>query len=266
MPPEDDALPVVEDDTGFEDGFASPDTPTETPGTEQSNTANEQMVEFVQLTKTEHEALTAAAAAVPELRAALDKGLGTAFGKMGGYERDMQALKSGKRVEIDQADIDALKEDFAPIATALQKVRDMQVIHAGGAIDDAAIDAMVEQRMQPAIEKVRTETAKAFEMRLLSMVHRDWPTVTKSDEFLAYIEKQPADVQEKLANSWDATYLGDFLTEFKQATKPQSQASDEPDPDSTRRGRMHAAATPRGSGRPAAADSEDDLEAGFKQG
>lgn len=263
MDPEVDALPVVEDETGFDDGFTAPNAPTETPGTAQE--ADERLVEFVQLTKAEHEALTAAAAAVPELRAAIDKGLGTAFGKMGGYERDMQAIKAGKRVEIDQADIDALREDFAPIANALQKVRDMQVIHAGAVIDDAAIDAMVEQRMAPAIERVRTETAQAFEVRLLTREHRDWATVTKTPEFLAYASAQPADVQAKLADSWDADFLSDFLTDFKKATKPQGQANEEPSNTSTRRGRMSAAATPHGSGRSSAAtDPEDDLDAGFK--
>ena len=82
------------------------------------------------------------------------------------------------------------------------------------------------------------------------------------------MDRQPSSDQRWL---WRAGLIAVAVTALaavmlsRDGTGCRPPPDDEPEPDSIRRGRMHAAATPRGSGRSAADDSEDDLEAGFKQ-
>ena len=108
---------------GFDDDTTA--TPTETPAAQQDDTTQgekteqpteqtaEPAPEYVQLTKAERDELFA-------LREQAQKQFGTAFGKIGGIERRLQELNSGPQVEISQEDIDALKDDFPPLAAALE--------------------------------------------------------------------------------------------------------------------------------------------------
>lgn len=260
---------VDQDETGFDDGFNdAADAPTETPEqrTQEVETPAEkpQPVEYAQLTKAELEELKARAALVTEMRATQDKSFGTAFGKIGGIERRLQEIATAPGVEVEQADIDALKDDFPAMATALEKVRSLRSL--GGGIDHAKIDEMVQERLAPALDSIGTTVERAVETRLLSREHPDWQTVTKSEGFLNWAGKQPVEFQQTLADSWDSTVIGKAISDFKKSIKPAPTPAPAADTDSARKSRMSAAVTPRGSGNAAAAASEDDFDAGFKTG
>ena len=128
------------DETGFDDGFENPTTPTATPEPE----AEDKPAAEAPKQPTLEERLAAAEAVVQSLQTSLDK----SFGKIGGIERTL-----GKAdVDIDQADIDAMRADgFESHARALEKIRDLKVVRAGGVITDddrAEILTTVKRQLQ----------------------------------------------------------------------------------------------------------------------
>ncbi len=256
-----DTLTPEQEVAAFADGFDNDATPTETPASVGSETTETPAVEYAQLTKAEYEELKARAALVEDLKATADRSFGTAFGKIGGIERQLKDLTSGAQVEISQEDIDTLRGDgFEPLAVALEKVRSMRGLPGG--VDQAKLDELVQQRIAPALEGIGTKVDQAVEARLLKRAHPDWQQVTATPEFNAYAASLPNAVQAELANSWDADFIGEHLTKFKQSRKPAAPAADDA---SARRSRMSAAVTPRGAGGHAAPSQVDDLMAGFNE-
>jgi hypothetical protein len=243
-------------DAGFDDDTTA--TPTETPA-EQQDTATQPEAstapaepaapEYAQFTKAERDELMA-------LREQAQKQFGTAFGKIGGIERTLQQLNSGAQVEIRQEDIDALKDDFPPLAAALEKVRNLRALPGGG-VDQEQIEALVEQRVAPRLQRM--------ELRLLSKDHPDWQQVDKDPAFGAWVAAQPDEFKQALAQasqSYDSEVVSNAMSMFKQSRKA-APAPPAADPASARRSRMSAAVTPRGTGGATAGDSSDPFLTGF---
>ena len=242
---------------GFDDDTTA--TPTETPAAQQdAKTQGENSTpaqaepapEYVQLTKAERDELIAT-------RQQWEKQFGTAFGKIGGIERTLQQLNSGAQVEISQEDIDALKDDFPPLAAALEKVRNLRAL-PGGSVDPSQIEALVEQRVAPRLQRM--------ELRMLAKDHPDWQQVDQDAAFKAWVAAQPDEFKQTLvqaSQSYDSEVVSDAMTKFKQSrrTAPAPAA----DPASARRSRMSAAVTPRGVGGNSAPNATDDLMAGFSE-
>ncbi len=235
-------------DDGFDAGFNDEaQTPTATPGSgnaDQPSAAQaiSEAVEYVQLTRAEHDDLKG-------LKATADRSFGTAFGKIGGIERKLAELSTGPTADVSQEDIDALKEDFPPLANALEKIRSMRVIHGAGA-DPDNIDRLVQAKVG--------EVKQDFERRFLGMQHPDWQTVTVTPEFATWKQNQAADFQAELDNSWDSSFIAGALTQFKAQRKAASDTA------ATRRSRINAAVTPRGSGQAPTATDLDEFESGFE--
>ena len=253
MPPEDTGLATdielqangddASDDSGFDEGFDN-QPPTETPGTDDEAKAKPDEPK----PPTIEERIAAAEALLGTLRTSQEKSFGTAFGKIGGIERTL----SSAGVDIDQADIDAMRSDgFEVHARALEKIRDLKVVRTGGVITDddrAEMHAKLKRELQT--EQVSDE-------------HPDWATVAATPEFTAWKATQSAADQDRLNNSWSPGFIVKSLSAFK-----ASQAKPKPGPadsHSTRRSLIDAAVTPRGTGGNPAANTEDDFDAGFKQ-
>lgn len=241
---------------GFDDDTTA--TPTETPA-EQQDTDTQQQAgaapaepaapEYVQLTKAERDELMG-------LRDQAQRQFGTAFGKIGGIERTLQQLNSGAQVEISQEDIDALKDDFPPLAAALEKVRNLRALPGGG-VDQEQIANLVAERVSAVEQK--------FELRLLSKDHPDWKQIDADPAFAQWVAAQPDEFKQTLAQasqSYDSSVVSSAMTMFKQSrrTAPSNTGTD---PASARRSRMSAAVTPRGTGGTAAGDSTDPFLSGF---
>ncbi len=242
---------------GFDDDTTA--TPTETPAEQQDadNQQQEQAAapaepaapEYVQLTKAERDELFA-------LREQAHKQFGTAFGKIGGIERRLQELNSGAQVEISQEDIDALKDDFPPLAAALEKVRNLRALPGGG-VDQEQISNLVAERVSAVEQK--------FELRLLAKDHPDWKQIDADPAFAQWVAAQPDEFKQTLAQasqSYDSSVVSDAMTKFKQSRKaaPATPAADRA---TAWKSRAAAAVTPRGSGGGAAGDSTDPFLAGF---
>ena len=245
-------------DADFAAGFDDDTTaaPTETPAAQQDDTTQgenteqpaEPVPEYVQLTKAERDELFA-------LREQAQKQFGTAFGKIGGIERRLQELNTGAQVEISQEDIDALKDDFPPLAAALEKVRNLRALPGG--LDPDKLDSMVAERVSKVEQK--------FELRLLAKDHPDWKQIDADPAFAAWVATQPDEFKQGLAQAsqaYDSAVVSEAMTKFKQARRT-APANTGGDPASARRSRMSAAVTPRGVGGPATPNATDDLMAGF---
>lgn len=243
-------------DAGFEDDTTA--APTETPA-EQQDTDTQQEAstapaapaapEYAQFTKAERDELMA-------LREQAQKQFGTAFGKIGGIERTLQQLNSGAQVEISQEDIDALKDDFPPLAAALEKVRNLRALPGGG-VDQEQLASLVAEKVSAVEQK--------FELRLLSKDHPDWQQVDKDPAFGAWVAAQPDEFKQTLAQaslSYDSAVVSNAMTMFKQSRKA-APATPAADPAAARRSRMSAAVTPRGTSGASAGDSSDPFLTGF---
>lgn len=248
----------VTDDAAFAAGFDADTTatPTETPAEQQDNDTQQEATpaepaapEYVQLTKAERDELMG-------LRDQAQRQFGTAFGKIGGIERTLQQLNSGAQVEISQEDIDALKDDFPPLAAALEKVRNLRALPGGG-VDQEQIANLVAEKVSAVEQK--------FELRLLSKDHPDWKQIDADPAFAQWVAAQPDEFKQTLAQasqSYDSAVVSNAMTMFKQSRKA-APATPAADPASARRSRMSAAVTPRGTGGTAASDSTDPFLTGF---
>jgi hypothetical protein len=242
-----------EQDADFEAGFAnSPQVPTETPASDEKQPEQqsaeqvvEQAVEYVKLTKAEADELRA-------LRATAERSFGTAFGKIGGIERQIKALTDGAQVDIDQADIDSLRSDgFEPLAKALEKVKSLRAIPVSAEAPD--------------MEEVKLRAKKEIHMDLVDADHPDWREIVPTPEFAAWKSTLPETDQHMLDNSWNSGFINRQLNAFKASLKAKAAEAEKPKPDpaSQRRARMAAAATPRASGAQPAPDQTDEFLSGF---
>ena len=258
LTPEQQAQADADFAAGFDDDTTA--TPTETPAAQQDDTTQgekteqpteqtaEPAPEYVQLTKAERDELIAT-------RQQWEKQFGTAFGKIGGIERTIKSLTDGAQVEINQEDIDALKDDFPPLAAALEKVRNLRALPGG--LDPDKLDSMVAERVSKVEQK--------FELRLLAKDHPDWKQIDADPAFAAWVATQPDEFKQGLAQAsqaYDSAVVSEAMTKFKQARRT-APANTGGDPASARRSRMSAAVTPRGVGGPATPNATDDLMAGF---
>lgn len=245
---------------GFDDDTA---TPTETPAEQQTEQATTQQAgqppaepapEYVQLTKAERDELLA-------LRESQQRQFGTAFGKIGGIERTLQQLSSGAQVEIDQEDIDALRDDFPPLAAALEKVRNLRVLPGAGGVDESRVQNLVAERVSAIEQK--------FELRLLAKDHPDYQQIDADPAFGAWVAAQPDEFKQKLAQAsqaYDSAVVSDAMTRFKQSRKAPAPPAPAPAPAASAfKNRALAAVTPRGVGGPATSNPNDELMAGFNE-
>lgn len=271
---------AIDTDDDFAAGFNDQQRPTETPGATDNETTTETEGEqsqqaqqtaapkYVQVTEDEWNSLKASAAKVTQIEATLEKSMGTAFGKIGGIERTLKELDSGAKIEVPDDDIKALNDGgFPELAKALGQLKNLRSLPGGGGVAADKIEELVQQRLAPALEQVHTSRVK-LETRYLTTAHPDWQQIDKDPAFSAWTNSLPAEEQQalvKASNEWDAEAISTFMTRFKEHRKAKAPAPPAPRASDTRRSRMQAAVTPRGSGAPAA-DSDDEFEAGYQSG
>jgi hypothetical protein len=193
-----------------------------------------------------------AEALIESLRASMEKGLGTAFGKLGGIERKI----ASKPAPIKQESIDALRADgFEDHAAGLEWIRDLQVIQTVAEPSEEMVDAAAEKAEQ------------RMHIRAVTRVHPDWREQVVKPEFQSWKSSQPSAIQQQLDNEWDASFINEKLTQFK-ASRQKPAPTPAPDATaSTRKGRLAAAVTPRGTGAtPTTNTGPDEFDEGFKTG
>jgi hypothetical protein len=175
------------------------------------------------------------------------------FGSMGSLKQSIDSLKStpqqSQALALSPDKFKRLSADYPELAALLaEDLNGMSV--AGQPNSD-----QFEQRLKTSVE----ETTKAFETKLLTVQHRDWKTVVASEDFVGWKETLPADEKEALDASWDAEFIGEKISAYKDWKAKASQSKQ------TNQKRLEAAITPKGnaSGKPNLSETDAFL-AGFK--
>lgn len=250
---------------GYED-----DSPTETPPgdddeaeatAERASDAEAEQPpaepEYVQLTRQQLEELQTRAALIEQIKTTQDKGFGTMGGTIREIRQQIDAIKGGKRIEIEQTEIDELRKDgFEAHAKALEKLRDLQIVNTG--VQPEAIDKVVEERI--------SGFKQQLESRFLKRVHPDWESYQEHPDFAAWVKAQPAEYQAKLAaasEQWDSDFIADAMTQAKEATKKKAASTTTRRPQPNRETILEAAIQPRGTGR---ADQRAARSSAFEEG
>lgn len=213
--------------------------------------------EYVQLTRQEVEELKARAALIDQIKATQDKGFGTVGGTIREIRQQIDAIKAGKRIEIDQTEIDELRKDgFETHAKALEKLRELQVVNTG--VQPEAIEKVVEERL--------SGYRQTLESRFLKRVHPDWESYQEHPDFAAWVKAQPAEYQTQLAKAseaWDSDFIADAMTKAKEAAKKKAAATSTRRPQPDRSTVLEAAIQPRGTG---SADQRPARSSAFEEG
>lgn len=182
-------------------------------------------------------------------------------GRYGELHRAQQQLQQTK-VQLSPDKFKKLSESFPELAEALasdlsEAFSPAQPTPAASPqIDPNQFEQVVNQRVSQATEGLNRQV----QVLNLSIQHKDWREVSASQGFQQWAAKQPAEVRNALANSWDVDFISQQLSAYKQASKPDPKAS-------AKNKVIQAAVTPAGnrSAMPAT-DSEADAFLRYSSG
>jgi hypothetical protein len=224
---------------------------------------------YVQITEEDFARLNSGVASVAEIKSALEKQIGTAFGKMGGIERTLTQLRTatpaGQAVEFTDDMAAELMEEFPEVGAVTVKAikKFAEKLKGVGPAASAGPDAgQVEQLVQ-----ARLVAAQAEELEDL---HPDWRAVVgaqdSNNEYRQWLAKQPDDYQRKLNSTNSAGVIARSISRFNEAKT--AAATPAPTPNTTvRKDIVRDAVTPRGTGgHPPGPNADDEFNAGFNSG
>lgn len=225
--------------------------------------------------------LIAKASTVDEIRSAVEKLRGDAFGKLGGLERTIRQLQegtaAGEPIVVSAEDLAEVNAEYPDMGKTLAKdlTKILSKLKGTGA-KSVAPDAIIEQLtpiLQQRDEAVRTalkaEVKQELAIEQLTERHENWREIVgpkgSNTEWRQWVNKQPAEYATTVLNSWSPSVVGKsidkFLAEKAKAPKP-------PAPSSGRSERLAEAAPAKGGSgaphKPKALTPDEEFEAGFK--
>lgn len=161
-------------------------------------------------------------------------------GKIGEINRAVQELQKSQgntaAVKLAGVKLTRLQEEYPELAELLTQDLSESGTTAG--------ETTQPSNFGDEVAKVREDLSKEMQANLLTIQHRDWHEVVKSPDFASWVQTLPAEDQNEINNSWNAIYLGEKLTAFKEfRTQKQTGAS-------VRKERLSRAVTPRGTAAP----------------
>lgn len=257
-PVEESPVEVVEpqqetsDDAAFEAGFNSAQGIEEEKQPEVEPEPEPQEATFAGFKESEIKEMFAAVEALKQRESKI-------FGSMGALKQSVDSIRNQQTtsapVKFTPDKLKRLSKEFPEIAQMLAEDLS-EALPSSGPSATVNFDEMVEQKVQTRL----SEASRALETRLLSMQHRDWQQVVQSSEFTGWKETLPEEVKSELDNSWDATFIGEKISEFKEWKTKSTQVKQ------TNQQRLAAAVVPtRGTAAVKPAPSETDaFYAGFK--
>lgn len=149
-------------------------------------------------------------------RKARDDKVNGALGFLTNAVRELKAQPGRQPAKLNADSFKKLKEAYPELAEALSE--DLGEVIGGGSVDEEAIANKAAERA--------AETVKKAELDRLSDDHPDWRDVVKSEGFAKFRAAWTPELQEKFDSSWNASFVGKRITEFKEAqAKAQAQAN-----------------------------------------
>lgn len=194
------------------------------------------------LTADQLKAVLANAARLPDLEAGMQRRLDQAFGKIGEVIQQIQALpKAGDKPatpsaagKLTAASLKRISEDFPELAEGL--AADLSEIIGTGTSPD--VDAKLSEALGSIDDRINQAVAK----QLLSFKHPDYATIRDSQEHALWMTTLPEDERLNYLASWDATFIGDKLDDFKAWRTANATSKQQ------RNERLNAAIQPSGAG------------------
>lgn len=148
---------------------------------------------------------------LPSNQAATQKQIEKIHGKLGEFNRTLSQLQGGGKLKVNASKLTRIAENFdSDFAQSLAEDLSEAIESAGGSGVD--VDTLKESLRA----EMATEFDKKMQVSLLKMQHRDYAEIYGSEEFAKWKQTLPADELETLESTWDATFIADKLTEFKQ--------------------------------------------------
>lgn len=188
----------------------------------------------VPVSKRDFNRLMQLAEMVPTLQEELKTTKDKTFGKLGSLQQVIDTVKAqataGKSFTAPQ--LKRLSEEYPDLAEILTAdLGDAFAAPAPAAPDaaanpvdeqasgdkpgaDAAHDPLADPRVQERMQQLEQETRQAH-MAVVDARHPDWRTLPATPEFAEWRNGLPADLQQILENTWDATVLTEAFDGFK---------------------------------------------------
>lgn len=223
--------------------------------TEQENTEEAEVIDASEATLSESDAvddkpieqqvgltpeqLTAMLAKMPkieEIEQMTSAEIRKIHGKFGELNRALLELqKNGQtqqqaKVNFNGASFKRMQAEFPEIAEILA-----EDFNNFGTADNTQSNEVIESR----VAQVREELSKDMQKSLLLIQHKDAPQLLVSDDYKVWKQTLPDEERVKLDDSWDAMYIGEKLTEYKNWNAAKNSGTQE------RRDRLQRAITPR---------------------
>jgi hypothetical protein len=252
-------------DAAFEAGFATArgdELPTELENTEETSTESTEdaeataevssLVDEVEAPEEKpaptQDDILRELSKIPELETLTKSEVRKIYGKFGEIQQALSAMQGQSSGRGKLKVTEAMKNEYPELAEMMEG---FEIEGAGGS------GANIEQELNVRVEAVKQD----FETKLLTMQHKDWREVAQTPAFVEWVGKQDPDTQDKLANSWDALFISEKLTEFKSTTKVAETKN------TNKASRLEDAITPssRSSVKPRVESEDDAFASGFSK-
>lgn len=173
------------------------------------------------------------------------------FGTIGGLKQQFEELRSRAPsqpgVNITRDSLKRLGAEFPELADMLAE--DLSQVSVSGPVTNTGADEF---------KTALAEASKAYETKLLTVMHKDWRSVVASPEFSEWKNTLPEDERNELESSWDALFIGEKVAAFKATRVADEEAKRK------KAQRLEAAITPRGTTGATSQSDNDAFVAGFK--
>lgn len=187
------------------------------------------------------------------------------YGKFGEFQKKINQLQqqsaAGQPVKVTKDSLKRTLSDYPELAEALADDLGEILKSPASGFDQAQVDTLVSEKLSQEVARIN----QANEQKLLAFAHRDYKQVLTSDDFKIWRGTLPADVQQALDSTWDATFVADAITEFK--SWKQKSVADAEAAKTRRTKRLENAVVPNGAPSQGAAKIPDHtgLSAGFNR-
>lgn len=208
---------------------------------------------------------------VPNIEKSVATEISRVFGRFGDIQRELKALQAGRvpQQKISKGALKRLNAEFPELADILEQ--DLSEIIAAetpaveakpdGAFNPAEFEAKVTASVNSTVEKIR----EGFEKKMLTVLHSDWETVVKKNEFGDWLKSLPEADRSKYFYSDDAMVAAEAIARFKAwKPKPADKPAEKPKVNVKKQERLEQAITPAGEGTAPATTIDD--EAAFVSG
>jgi hypothetical protein len=280
----------AEETAAFESGFIGEALPTETtpPASAPPENPVVAKVDSVEAaagqpqvaTDAQLKELLAKVNSVDELKSAIEKLRGDAFGKVGGLERTLKQLQDatpiGQPIEVKAEDLAELEAEFPGLNLGPSLAKGLTRVLGKFKGTGAPAPGLTPEEIKAQIEAVRQDAANRIEegrkhsaVERLTDLHEDWQTVIgppdSQTEFRTWLKGQGPEQEQAFLSSWDPRFISKTLSTFKNAKSEPPKVDPKPKTD-TRAQRLAEAVPAKGGGIPPAKSKKTEEEAAFEEG